>query len=156
MLEKLQSGFTNTFGLSNIKMDSFLRQHCSAYQGIFAPDTLPKKHISEGNIICNLSNSDSMGSHYITIIIGSSNVLYIDTFGTLSENDEINNFLLSLKKPIFFNNMMIQHLESSYCGFYAILFCMYFSEQQDFKIKFSNNLRENDLMCIEYIKKLVQ
>lgn len=156
MVERLLSTFSKTVGLNSIEIDRFLTKYCSQYIGIFASNTLPVAENLEGCLICNLSNSNTIGSHYITIIIQTSQVLYIDSFGTRSEIDDISLFLSSLKKPVLYNTLMIQDLDSSYCGMYAIMFCLYFSKKPPFKLRFSDNLERNDNKCIKYIKRMMQ
>lgn len=150
MLEKMNK----QLGLTNIEIDDFLKKKCSNYIGVFSPDTLSLKSQQIGSLVCNLSDSNQIGSHFIAIINQKDRVLYVDSFGIKCEIPKIRRVLNSLSKPIFFNNEIIQDINSSYCGFFVILFCLYFDKQRSFPLTFSTKLKENDKVCTQWIVEL--
>ena len=133
---------------------TFLKQHCDSYIGIFSPDTLPESHIHTGCLVCNLSNSNTLGSHFVSIIMQTDRVLYIDSFGVPCENEEIQSFLSAQTRPVFYNSTMIQDINSSFCGFFCILFCLYFDRKTPFRLLFYSKLIQNDLLCVQLINRL--
>lgn len=143
-------------GLSNIFIDEFLIKYCDTYCGIYASDNIPSQLLKKArfSIIVNLSKRREKGSHYIAIICFPTYVLYIDSFGVPCYVNTISNFLKSLNRPIKFNLKQIQHNQSTFCGFFTILYVMY-HEKPVINIYFgAHNLRQNDQLCIEYIKLL--
>lgn len=152
MIGKLWSDMSDlSIGLSNTFIDRFLKKECENYLGIFAPDTLPSQLMKNGTLVCNLSNSNQMGSHFITIVIQERQVLYIDSFGVPCENADIKRFLDFQKKPIKHNETMIQDLASDFCGFFCILFCMYYDVSRNEPLLFFSDLSKNDNHCIRLI-----
>lgn len=142
------------FGITNIFIDSFLRENCMHFIGVFAPDTLPKTVKRKGSLVCNLSDSSMIGSHFITIILQPERVLYIDSFGTKCENNQISLFMKSFRRPIFYNVNMIQDIGSHFCGFFCILFCMYYDKKRLYALRFYQDLKKNDALCVDLINDL--
>lgn len=151
----LQSDIFEELGLTNMYIDQVLKKACSNYKGVFSSNNLPKRVFDTGCLVCNLSESSQIGSHFITIIIDKDKVSYLDSFGIRCENDEIRYFLRMQNKPIMFNNTMIQSLQSNFCGFFCIMFCIYYGNKFIFPLVFSNNLNKNDEICMSYISKMV-
>ena len=145
---------SSSIGLTSAYIEKFLQMYCRNFHGIFSPDTLPIQTVGPGTLVCNLSNSDLPGSHFISIIIRDSEVLYIDPFGTPCENELISNFMKLMKKPIKYNSSMVQALSSSFCGFFCILFCLYYDQKRSFQLMFYEDLRKNDLKCVQLIQML--
>lgn len=143
-------------GITNIYIEKVLKLKCNNFIGVFSPDTLPYPNKNMyGSIVCNLSNSDKLGSHFIFILIKDQLILYIDPFGVPCSIDKINVFLnrLSSGRKIHFNSTMIQDISSSYCGFFCILFAIYFDKQRSHHLKFYINPKMNDSLCLKYIKQ---
>ena len=145
-------------GLSNIQISNFLRTHTKFFHGVFSSDNIDVKlrDLDKFSIICNFSKQDQQGSHFISIISFSNYVLYIDSLGLPCVMTHICNFLKSLKKPIYSNTKQIQGDYSKFCGFYCILYVFYFDEARNFRITFSNNLENNDKICVKYISDLLK
>lgn len=144
-------------GISNLFITSILNPTCPNFQGVYSADTVPKTLTRHDtfSIVCNLSKVEETGSHFITIISVPSYVLYIDSFGVSCSVVELQNFLVSLRKPIFFNSTKIQHASSSFCGFFCILFVLKFNHPSTI-IRFENvNLRKNDNICVKKIQDIL-
>lgn len=144
----------NELGVTNIYISKVLKKTCSNFIGVFSPDTLPTIIPKKGSIVCNLSNSDEIGSHFITIILQNARVLYIDSFGVPCENNDVSSFLSQCQKPVFYNTQMLQDVFSPFCGFYCILFCMYYDRERSFPLNFYSDQKLNDALCIRLIIKM--
>ena len=146
-------------GITNKYIESVLNPVCNNFIGVFSSDTLPtnlkKEHFS---LVCNLSKAEAIGSHFITIIGQSGKVLYLDSFGLPCIVKEIQRFLKMLNQPILQNAKQIQDIESKMCGFYCILFCMYYDKLKfNFQLAFDDSkLLINDKLCVKYIKQLLK
>ena len=145
-------------GYFNIDIDKFLREYCPSYIGIYAPDTLPKLQKKKiGCLITNLSNSKTIGTHYVSIIITKNDVIYIDPFGMNAEDERIRNFLQSFDKPVSFNCEQIQSFTSNECGLYAAVMCIYYDKviirkvKKYFTLYFTKNLEKNDVLIAKYM-----
>lgn len=143
-------------GITNVYIDSILKS-CSYYRGIYSCDTIPKNlcDIDHFGIVCNLSKEEETGTHFISIIVFPKYVFYIDSLSGTCLNPDINKFLASLQKPVFFNSKTIQSPSSLFCGFFAILFILYFEAYRNFKLQFDSELNNNDKICIKYLCTLL-
>jgi hypothetical protein len=144
-------------GLTNLFITAFLTKHSRTFQGTFSADSIPQKLSvrKRFSIVCNLSNENAIGTHFVTIIAFSHYVLYIDSLGLPCFVRDIAEFLNVLRRPVFYNLMQIQHLDSSFCGFYALLYVLYFETRCKIKLEFSaEQLLANDTLCVEYIMRI--
>lgn len=143
-------------GLTNIFIDSFLSPIIPTFKGVFSADDINERLLNykQFSIICNLSKRGEIGSHFVTLIIFPSHVLYLDSLSAPCIISSIAAFLTKLQKPVFFNTRQIQHSQSIYCGFYCIMFTMFFSFQFNFNLVFSKSLDQNDDKCVLYIKNM--
>jgi hypothetical protein len=149
-------------GITNKEIDLFLDKKVNFFQGVFSSNNIPaavsnSKYFS---LICNLSREGEIGTHFVTVVGFPNVVIYLDTFGVSCVNKEIKKFLSLLNRPILYNNRQIQSYYSNLCGFYCILYVLYFDrifeDKKVSKIDFvSQNLMNNDDVCIKEIKKLV-
>ena len=147
-----------TEGVSNHFITSILEPTCEDFRGVFSADTIPVLQLLQydtSSIVCNLSKVGERGSHFVTIICQPNRVLYIDSLGLPSLVPAINSFLLKFKKPIFCNSRQIQDAASKFCGFYCILFVLYFNRPAT-PLRFeSANLLLNDQLCVKKICELL-
>lgn len=154
----------NNNGISNFFIDSILKsvKNNSYYYGVYSANNIPTHLITKKNfsIISNLSNVGENGSHFITIIAYCNYVLYLDSFGLPCINENIATFLNSLKRPIFYNATQIQDFSSLFCGYYCVLFVLFFNchkKNKHLQMHFNNaNLLENDNKCVMYICKFIK
>ena len=147
-------------GISNHDIDSILRPACRDYVGVYSANNIPQeiKDKSTFYFVCNLSNRGEVGSHFVTVLCFTDYVMYIDSLGLPCTNASISKFLAQLNKPLFFNTTQVQDFESKYCGYYCILFVLYYSSKnKPCKLQFTKgNLLLNDKRCIKYITKLLE
>lgn len=139
-------------GLTNFEINNALKPICNSFNGVFSSDTIPS-NIVNGSIICNLSRADQFGTHFVTVIIKPTHILYIDTFGIPCHIAGIRNFMTSFNRPIYYNATQIQALSSAYCGYFAMLFCLQNDYEHISSLAFSTNLRDNDHICIQYLNQ---
>ena len=148
---------TTNSGVSNHFIDSILRPLHIGFHGVFSANTIPTQLLrcEAFSVICNLSNVNERGSHFVAIIVEPKRVLYLDSLGLPCIVLEINNFLRRLKKPVFYNSRQIQDFKSKYCGFYCILFVLHFHKPSIPLMFESEDLVANDLSCIRKITELL-
>ena len=146
-------------GISNQYIESILRPTCKHFQGVFSANNLPKnlKKVDTFFLVCNFSKVGEKGSHFITIISLPDAALYIDSLGLPCIVPDICSFLKQLKKPIFYNDKQIQASESKFCGFYCILFVLFFQQNSELCLKFDDkHFLSNDAACLKYIQQLLK
>jgi hypothetical protein len=125
----------------------------------YALNQIPKRKISKRpiGIIVNLDPIWQEGSHWIGIFVDEkNNGNYFDSFGfPITKQEILNFFKVNNVKNILYNKYMLQHVTSSTCGPYCILFlkmrCNGFSLNEFLKL-FSTDLRKNDLLAIKILE----
>lgn len=144
-------------GISNHEISSILNPACKGFAGVFSADTIPSSLVAQKNfsIVCNLSKAGKPGSHFVTLIDRERYILYIDSLGLPCVTPTIKHFLEKKKKPVFYNKTQIQHLSSKFCGFFCILFVLYFDREWEEPLIFSKNLLRNDRVCIKKILEIL-
>ena len=149
----------NNIGLSEKHIEQFLAANSTTFQGVYACNELPLKleKKKEFSIVVNLSTNEHPGTHWISIVAKHNLILYMDSFGLPIFNNYILNFIKNCKRKIVYNKQQIQSHQSLYCGFYAILFILYYEKNHNFYLNFHTNKHDlilNDKMCINYIQQL--
>jgi hypothetical protein len=148
-------------GLTNSYVESVLLAKTKYFRGVFSADSIPSSLYRSRNIffsiICNLDKQNEKGSHFISIICFPTHVLYIDSFGLPCYTKDILYFMTALDRPVLYNKTQVQSFDSDFCGFYCMLFVLYFEKVMtcvhQTKIVFSTDLLSNDITCINEIKK---
>ena len=147
-------------GISNNYIESILKPTCVDFHGVFSANTIPIQLLQcqTFSFVCNFSRAAEPGSHFVTIISLHDRVLYLDSLALPCLVREITTFLRRLGKPVFSNSQRVQDLTSKFCGFYCILFVLYFnSKEPRFQLLFETRaLLVNDSTCIEYIQRLLK
>lgn len=105
--------------LNIIHSDPKSRKH---FAGVFPANTIPQIHHYPAGFILNLDNLGEQGSHWVGLWLKRDGVhaTYFDSFGLPPLNDAIFDFLKVYKCEM--NAKTFQHLTSSDCGYYTILF----------------------------------
>lgn len=149
-------------GISNRDIQNFLLGKVTHFQGVYSSNNIPRCIVGmkKFTLICNHSKLGEPGSHFVTIVGFPNYMLYIDTFGQPCRIKEISNFLNLFDRPIHYNSTQIQSDLSYFCGFYSIMYVLYFEKRftntHFGKIKFDSvNLINNDDVCLDAIKQLV-
>ena len=113
----------NNNELTNIEIEKILNKKKIKINGIFMRDEL-KNFNKKGFYIINLDKSTSTGTHWC-VIYKNDKTFYFDSYG-FPPPEEIQNII----KPYIFSNKNIQDINSSSCGYYVILFILYFNKNK--------------------------
>ena len=147
----------NKAGLSNILIQDLMKflDKDKNFIGVYTILDIKKLKINK-KLKCTLIVN--IGAHFICIVVGKKVVYYIDSFGMKPHQKEVKFFLTKCNRPVSYNKRQIQDISSSYCGLYACLFALYFGTTSTVPVKFNfqqKYLKENDTLCVRYIKQLI-
>jgi hypothetical protein len=154
----------NSFEINKI-LESFDGNR-NIFEGVFASDKLPRKRLRKtpSAFIVNLSPSNEIGSHWISIYIDENkHGYYFDSYGLQPNVDDIVKFLEIQCKSYHWSTREIQATNSTVCGAYAVCYIIFRMQSnnnriRDFQDFFCGNPFINDL-CIqrtlEQIKKRI-
>ena len=109
------------------------------YDGVFSRDNIPNKN---GMYIINLDSKIGLGTHWVSVIIESNQLLYFDSFGLIPPYE-----LLYLRPKYYYNFLQYQPINSFLCGYY----CLYFLNEFD-KLSSSPKLKSS----IEKFNKIIE
>jgi len=148
--------------LSNFQLEDMAKQLNIPIKQISMKDELPE-YREEGNYIINLESTyQGRGTHWTALVVQPNISFYFDAFGELP-SVEVEDFAKQNKKPLYFNNWIIQDINSSLCGFYCIAYLKYVTEYRktkplqvisnDFINLFRDNTRENGEILKKYLSK---
>lgn len=147
---------------TNIYIDNILSNVSTDFKGVFSSNNIPLSLVKEScfNIVVNLSQKNEIGSHFICIIRHPKKVMYIDPLGGKCFIPEICTFLLMLQVPISYQKHAVQDINSNFCRFYTIYFCLLHNCKKDFNIKkyslYKHNVIRNDKRVIDHICALIK
>ena len=155
-------------GVTNTLVNRFCREICSSdFQGVFSADCIPLRLAARPRfiIVVNLGKRKGVEGelpvgHFVTIAASPSTVTYIDPFGFPCVQRDINTFLHLCGRRVYTNLRQIQHFNSVYCGFFAILFASYLdrrhhAKKKIFQLRFKDtNLYQNDKLCMKYLQRI--
>ena len=144
--------------LCNAFIDKVLEHYCKYFHGVYSSNTIPQdlKKKTFFCVVVNLSRDDEPGSHFVSVIKNKETLFYLDSL-LLDAKKEILHSVIS--EDIISIKMLserIQSVQSNFCGFYCILFCLLYEEI----VKYSRlpnfyvdeyNLTKNDKLCLQYI-----
>jgi hypothetical protein len=106
--------------LSNIQINKVL-SNIKLYNGCYMKDELNYNNIKNGFYIINLDDNDGNGTHWCALYVDKhNNKFYFDSYGFEPPKE--------ISKPYFYNNKIIQSLNSSSCGFFCILWILYLNK----------------------------
>ena len=100
--------------------------------------------------IINLSNTNSKGSHWVSLCINHSNVFYYDSFGR-KPILEVKHFCKINKLKLSYNKIIHQNINDNSCGWYClfhILTLIYnqFNFNNTLKILNNNDVNNNKII----------
>jgi len=130
------------------------------FHGCFYKDQMPENNLL-GEYIVNLDSSHKNrgGTHWCALIVDRNFTLFMDPFG-LPPANEIKEFIQKRVKAYYWNNEIIQNIDSILCGYYCIG-CIYASmtrnrlqSVQDWINMFKDNTEYNDKILQKYINRL--
>lgn len=145
-------------GVTNKYIDSVLEDTSNLYMGCFSANNIPTKLLTknEFSVICNLSSKEEIGTHFVCIIRTPDKLMYLDPYGLPCFIDSITTFLARFSKPVFYNSIQIQSLNSNFCGIYCILFVLAYENNVLFDLRFANDLIHNEQLCISMIEHILR
>lgn len=161
---RVRSNVTKEKGMSNQTVARFCRSLCGDdFKGVYSADYIPTRLAARGRFIIVINLGVRRGrrgplpmGHFVTVSADPSKVFYIDSYGLPNVEPHVTRFLQRCRRPVEFNLRPIQDLNSVYCGLFATLFAVYLDKQPDFKLIFKKqNLRENDKLCVRYLRRLI-
>ena len=143
--------------LSTNNIDDALCQY-TLFKGTYPCDLVPiSLNIEPQAYVVNTENSHSSGKHWIGLIIKQTQCWYFDSFGNELLNLDILSSLRKIGiKKYFWSCQQIQSVYSNSCGYFCIAFVLSFIsgiKYEDFLSEFSENVDQNDLICLSLIKR---
>ena len=121
------------------------------------PTEIKEKHF----IISNLSPSNEVGSHWITLIRSEKDTLEIFNSLGMTSIDRLQPYLKFKKRVnIIFNEQPFQSNESTSCGFFCIYFIVHRILNLDMSFEhllehiFSNDCQINETKVVDFCKNL--
>ena len=145
--------------LTNWKIERMLSQHCILFRGVFSCDNIENslKESKQFSIICNLSKSNEIGSHFITVLKYENTLLYVDPLGYPCKNSDILSFLNSQSCELMYSQTRLQDKESVLCGYFCMLFCIDFEKSYTHRMFHSEpNLLKNDNLVLKYLSRIFE
>ena len=135
------------YPLSNIFINNLLK-NLKNFEGCYSKDQIP---LIENNksLIFNLENSDQKGSHWVALSRKNNDIFVFDSFGI--GDIPINLYKIYKNYDTITNLYRIQDLNSSLCGLFCVLFCLYKVDSKNKFISFLNLFNPNNSFKNELI-----
>jgi hypothetical protein len=156
--ELVDENVTPFSGVTNSTLDNFFKQLClNSYRGMYHWDKIiPKEIADEPNFIFVLNTL----RHFVLIVGTPGNIAYIDpAAGKISKDQEISRFLKLCKekgRTLSENKRQIQANNSFFCGFFCLLWGIYFDRNLNHKLVFSKRVSlKNDQICLRWLLRFV-
>ena len=145
-------------GLRSDYLQDLTEAHVKNFKNVLPCDYFKNAKLkSNESYICNLSDSNSKGSHYVAIRIRKDEVIYFDSYGLHCWNKDILEKISQIGfAQITYCTKCVQSLFSNFCGFFCLAFLLYtekHSVEDFFNLFDMNNLEKNDNICINIIKE---
>lgn len=146
-------------GLTNDYLDKLSRKLIGkSFYGVYSADgcsNVPRNKTF--SIIFNIDLMKNPGLHFISIFFTPTKAYYFDSFGNNTIEPNIAKFILKTKRKCVMRCLAIQHVNSNFCGFYALAFLLWMSRKRQsshFYDMFDvENLKNNDLIVTNFILK---
>lgn len=126
---------------------TLLRKY-ECFKGVYPSDKLPYDAQLPLTIICNTDPAHLPGTHWVCISIDERRIgYYFDSFGSPPLIENIFKFLEHMCIQWYYNTYTLQHISSSTCGYYCVLFVLYNCSglsMYSFFQNFGNNPLAND------------
>ena len=116
---KMKYIFKN-FIQSNFDLEDKINQVGIPLNGIYNKDNLPLS-LKDGNYILNLDSVEGDGTHWCAFFKNNNNIYYFDSYGMPPPVLPMKIFKGENCK-VFYNDKIIQHLNTSSCGYWVIAF----------------------------------
>lgn len=158
-------------GLSNKYIDNLMKicvLNNENFKGVLSCDIFLRlvksgrlKLFPGQGLILNLSSSNHPGSHWVCTFLNENGTLeFFDSFGMDCYDRNILQTFKLLKHTVVNFKKKLQHQDSIFCGFFCIawLLCreVNISNDRFHSFFYEKNLKKNDDICIEIIKKFIE
>lgn len=159
-------------GMTKSLLDSICRTLCpNLYKGLYNASDIPiatLQNFKSFTIILFLTSKDLGVSastnvgHFVTVHATPSTILYIDPYGLPPcFHPHVAKFLHAKKKRVVLvNRKQVQHVNSTHCGLFAVLYAVYFddpSREKRFALRFPRKATpNNDKLCKRYLNEMLK
>lgn len=126
-----------------------------SFMGVFARDELPTKVTFPSWFIVNTAKRLDTGKHWLAFHYDKNGYcVFFDSYGLPPSHFDLESFLDNTTSSWTWNKMRIQG-NSSYCGYYCILFLIFICRDKSLKFfsQFSSNYQINDRIIRDLIEK---
>jgi hypothetical protein len=147
-------------GLTNFELFDICKRMKIPLANVISKDEI-HEITKNGNYIVNLENHNQNGSHWTALQMTAKNCLYMDSFG-MPPPEKLFEYLEKKYKKVNYNRMVIQDMDSSFCGYFCIAFFKLLSTARKnkkanksllkvFQRLFSPNTKENDGILADFL-----
>jgi hypothetical protein len=118
--------------LSNFDIMKIIQsQGVDDFHGVYMKDQLPDK-LERGSYIINLQSSkDGGGTHWVCLYHTPTYSYYYDSYGFVPPLEVQEKII-----PYMYNDLEIQDINSTACGFYCIAFVLYLNKKMNIEKAF--------------------
>lgn len=143
--------------LTNVYIEKIFKK-LPGFLGVFSSDNI-KRMKNNNSLIINFDKMSEPGSHFVAVFKKNNICYYFDSLNLGFVPTDIAGYLV-LEDKIINLSSNIQNINSSYCGFYCILFILSMNISEKYWInidkKFQKQKIENDKICINLICETVK
>ena len=113
--------------LSNFDIMKIIQsQGVDDFKGVYMKDQLPDK-LERGSYIINLQSSkEGNGTHWVCLYYTPNYSYYYDSFGFVAPLEVQKKII-----PYMYNDLEIQDIDSTACGFYCVAFVLYLNKKMN-------------------------
>lgn len=118
--------------LSNFDIvDIIQSQGVDDFHGVYMKDQLPDR-LQRGSYVINLQSSkDGNGTHWVCLYYTPNFSYYYDSYGFIAPLEVQNKIT-----PYMYNDLEIQDIDSTACGFYCVAFVLYLNKKMNIEKAF--------------------
>jgi len=118
--------------LSNFDIINIIQsQGVDDFNGVFMKDQLPER-LERGSYIINLQSSgDGNGTHWVALYHTPNFSYYYDSYGFVPPLEVQEKII-----PYMYNDMEIQDLDSTACGYYCVAFVLFLHQKMNIERAF--------------------
>ena len=123
---------SSTNSLSNFDIMKIIQsQGVDDFKGVYMKDQLPDK-LERGSYIINLQSSkEGNGTHWVCLYYTPNYSYYYDSFGFVAPLEVQKKII-----PYMYNDLEIQDIDSTACGFYCDAFVLYLNKKMNIERAF--------------------
>ena len=123
---------SSTNSLSNFDIMKIIQsQGVDDFKGVYMKDQLPDK-LERGSYIINLQSSkEGNGTHWVCLYYTPNYSYYYDSYGFIAPLEVQKKII-----PYMYNDLEIQDIDSTACGFYCVAFILYLNKKMNIEKAF--------------------